>query len=158
MKKRSRGVTIFGVIFIIGGTLGLIGQILVPWIRQSVGNVLTEKSVQLEPEKRQQLADASTVLISPQYRAVAGGTSTVRLATGVGLLMLQSWAYWLVLIIAGVSSIWMVANELFVGKLMGEFMIGPYWVYLILSLGWNGLIVWYFLRPSVKAQFVSKEQ
>ena len=154
MRKRSVGVTIFSVIFIIGGALGLIGQILVPWIHQSVGNVLTEKGVQLEPEKRQQLADANTVLISSQYRALAVGTSAVQLATGVGLLMLQSWAYWLVPIIAGVSLIWMAANELFVGKLM----IGPSWVYLILSLGWNGLIVWYFLRPSVKAQFVSKEQ
>ena len=98
----------------------------------------------LESRERQQLATASTVMMSPKYRMLAGATSAVRLIAGVGLMALQSWACWLVLIIAAISVLWLVWT-LFIGSIN--------WVILFFGLFWNGFMLWYFLRPGVKAQF-----
>ena len=74
---------------------------------------------------------------------VGFGLSNV--VTGVGLLRLQKWAHSLLLaqtLFFSLSNLWFL------------FWLRRGDVTHVTNLVWSGLILWYFLRPTVKAQFV----
>lgn len=75
-------------------------------------------------------------------------------AVGVGLLLLTNWARRLTVFGAGITALlWL----LFMVTPEGRTLLTG-WVSLIplTVLAWNGLVCWYFLRPSVKAQFQAR--
>lgn len=77
------------------------------------------------------------------------------LITGIGLLMLKSWARWLMLVGTGLYLLWLPIAVGTGGEDLAH--IGS-WLGIVLPLGWCGSIFWYFLRPSVKAQFSTKSE
>ena len=142
--KRSIGVTIFAILFLIGGAMGLFGTLYGPKLMQSIAS--TEG---MSPETQAQAQEAQQLMSKQSGFMLA--ISVASIISGIGLLMLLGWARWLTIVLAGIS----------VAQLLVGFMGSPHWtaatlLMAVLSLAWNGLIVWFFLRPSVKAQFVSK--
>ena len=93
------------------------------------------------------------------------------LLAGVGVLFRTRWACLLVLVSAGVSILWelgwavpIVGHDVpFLGYLLTHASIKGFryevlrdlyiWLKVALTIGWYGLFLWYFTRPSVKAQF-----
>lgn len=106
---------------------------------------------------------------SPLQFVLIGGVG-VCIAAGIGLLELQEWARWLCVIGAGVSLVsnflmLAVPQESLPSLLQWVWVIGEQWESWLLVrekvwLGfvWNGLALWYFLRPAVKAQFTKKSE
>ena len=76
------------------------------------------------------------------------------LAAGIGHLLLQNWARWLTVLIAGYSASYDVYALVNIRDMFPE----PYrllgFALLVAVLAWNLFIMWYFLRPRVRAQFV----
>ena len=91
MKKRSIGVTIFGVLFIVGALLGLLSLVTTPKALQvtlDTPGITAEAKAQLE-----------TTLKLFQSRAwLVAAQAVVGLAAGIGLFLLQTWAWWLTLL------------------------------------------------------------
>ena len=96
-----------------------------------------------------------------------------QLALGIGMLKLWGWARWLILLGAGLLALLQIVRLVFPLSLGSPWLwlglLGvpgfPLAVYVLVILGspalgfmWSGLLFWYFLRPGVKAQFVSREQ
>ena len=92
---------------------------------------------------------------------IMGGIQLLWVIAGVGVLMLKRWARTLVLINVGIFFLMILSPVLF--RLIGSpnlFSLPPghsvHWVVRLLNWlipSWVGLVGWYFLRPSVKAQF-----
>ncbi len=144
MKKRSVGVTIFAVLFIIGGVSGLLINLLIP-----VAHRMVKSAIELEQssEQREELKKIDALLgSSSKDRVLVGATSTIQLAAGIGLLGLMGWAYSLTFLMIGFSIFWAIFSFIFLKTIAGGFMLA--------SLGWHTFMIWYFLRPGVKAQFV----
>jgi hypothetical protein len=77
----------------------------------------------------------------------ATGSILLSLISGIGILMLKNWARLLLLFWTG-ASLAMSAVQLVIG--------GPQFLHPAVTLVWYGFMLWYFwyfLRPSVKAQF-----
>ncbi len=96
MKKRSVGVTIFAVLFIIGGLLALLSLVTTPAALRTAlqaPGITAENKTQMETALS--LFQSRIWLIALQ--SLAG------LAAGIGLFMLLGWARWLTIILAGLS-------------------------------------------------------
>ena len=151
MKKRSLGVTIFGILFIVCGVLTSLGTVFTASAPKVLPTISTERRARMGPERQQKLVQAEAFAASPwfgPYVAFATVASLILFASGFGLLMLRSWAWWLTLAVSGISLLSSVAG-LIIWKGVD---LQPLRVCFVLS--WNGLTIWYFLRPAVKAQFV----
>jgi hypothetical protein len=76
------------------------------------------------------------------------------LAAGIGLLLLQNWARWLTVLIAGYSA----SYDAYALVKVRDMFPDPYrplgFALLVAVLAWNMFILWYFLQSGVKAQFV----
>ena len=125
VKKRSAGVTIFGVLFICLG----IYDLLLPF--------------QTALYYYLQGAQSAAVRL-----AVIGSG---KLISGIGILLLMGWGRHLILAVALFSIFWLVKD--LVGLRWGVTQFSSIVAMQIIAIGWDGLILWYFLRPSVKAQF-----
>ncbi len=132
MKNQSIGIAIFGVLFILLGFFQLL--LLVTsgfWLGLH------------DPASR-------SILM------VLGAIQLLSVMAGIGLLTVKRWAWLLTLILAftnaGFSTMLFIASRTLGRAEVGRLSLGS----LLVGLGWSGLIVWYFLRPSVKAQFISK--
>ena len=147
MKKRSVGVTVFAVLFIVGAVLALLSLVTTP---KAIEMALTTPG--LAPETKTQM-EATLHLFRSRIGLIAlqaiGG-----LAAGVGLFMLLGWARWLTIILAGLSVIQVGISLVTQRGLPTGPGAGMALAALVFSLAWSGLIIWFFLRPSVKAQFV----
>ena len=78
--------------------------------------------------------------------------SALPVAFGIGLAGLRSWA-------RQTAIIYTVASSLVALYAAGRSPSDEgARLLLLVTLAWSGLVLWYFLRPSVKAQFVLKEQ
>ena len=112
-------------------------------------------------------------LTSPRMQigmVVSGLLSLAMGVGGIGMWSLKSWARTLVLWQAGLSIIRMVVGLLMpfsipelstftdpaMQRTMEVWRVIGAGLRLITGLTWNGLILWFFNRASVKAQFVSK--
>ncbi len=147
MKQRSVGVTVFAVLFIIGGVLGLISLLATPTLLRSA-----IEAPRIETQAQTQL---KTVLQTFESRM---GISAVQvlagLAVGVGLLMLQIWAWWLLLALTGLNVILTLFGVATSGALATGGTSAVVTIFaVVFSLAWSGLIAWFFTRPSVKVQF-----
>jgi hypothetical protein len=146
-KKRSVGVTVFGVLFIVFNIVGLISLLVAPAMLQAVvdaGGATPELQAQADATREQ--------LESGMGAAVTLGI--MGFGAGVGLLLLQRWARALTLSLAGISILWTIINMFRAGPLPP----GQEWVVilgLLPTFAWNGVVIWYFLRPNVKAQFAA---
>lgn len=78
-------------------------------------------------------------------------TSAASITAGVGTLVLKKWARLLAIGSLGVAAV-VVVMEVLMSE--SKTLSVTEW----LHLGCNGLLVWYFLRPSVKAQFAQGRQ
>ena len=137
MKKRPVGVTVFGLLFILTGIF-FSGMFLL--LRHG-----------RDPEGVAAIVGLATIIV------------------GIGLLMLHRWARWVTLmsalaasvvsVLAVASSVWYLLNDVIAmhGERAAEgtsktILVWGLIVWMIF-LAWNGSILWYFLRPGVKAQF-----
>ena len=146
MKKRSVGVTIFAILFIVGALLSLISTVTTPKALHAMldaPGMTAESKTQMQTTL--QLFQSRVWLILGQ--AVAG------LAAGVGLLMLQGWARWLTILLAGLNIVQVVVSLVTQGGLGGGAAGAVALVALLFSLAWSGLLIWFFLQSSIKAQF-----
>ena len=77
----------------------------------------------------------------------------VGMVAGIGILMLQSWARWTTILLAGYNAGMMILPLLKSGELLARPHGSGAIVLVLALLAWNVLVLWYFLRPGVKAQF-----
>lgn len=137
MKQRPLGVTIYAGLFIIGALTPL--------------SVLIMVSLRMIQE---QLKTSDDVSLGIGFLVTSGAFVLYLLGVGIGLFFLKRWARWLALLSALVSSVWIGYVD--VTMLSRASLKGLAVVNSLLVFCWNGVMFWYFLRPSVKAQFVSK--
>jgi len=64
------------------------------------------------------------------------------LGSAIGLLRLREWARLLTLLLAAIMLVWDVPDAVRTPNVVNVFIIC-----------WTLYVIWYFLRPSVKAQF-----
>ncbi len=151
MKKRPVGITLFGIAFILNGLFNG-GHCVQLWARaKHLARPFSEDRPNLTPEVQKEVdqleADNASRYQQAQLLIVGCLVANVmRVITGLGLLLMWLPAYWLAL---GFS---IFGAALFVVQVATGTSVR--WISFILILGWNGLVVWYFLRPAVKAQFV----
>jgi hypothetical protein len=144
-RKRSAGVTAFGVLFIIFNVIGLISLFAAPSMLQAIvdaGGATPELQAQADATRAQ--------LESGLGAAVTLGV--LGFGAGIGLLLLQRWARALTLALAVISTVWTLVNVFRAGPLPP----GQEWMIvlgLVPTIAWNGLVIWYFLRPNITAQF-----
>ncbi len=148
--KLPLGAKIFGTIFILSGGWGLLMAVATGF---------------------------STVSTLPAYRVpdylltLLALVSLLTLIAGVGVLTATKWGYWMGItvvvarIILSISEtvrrhqIIEIASH---DRLIDQSAIQQSlqnlqlieWVWPLCALSWYGLILWYFLRPGVKAQFI----
>ena len=82
--------------------------------------------------------------------------SLVTLIQGIGVLKLRQWAYWLTLLYTSIQVLVFIKFLMVVMPMAKDYLVPQWWVGSLVNIGRAGLTLWYFLRPSVKAQFVSK--
>ena len=141
-KKRSVGVTIFGILLIIWGICGFTGTILLVQYFQLTG--------------------IGVNLIKP-YLILGSLFYIPTLISGIGALLLANWARRLIiclnvllfgssvfLIIGWVRGVVYVVTHSNINFVRGQIVDGMLW---FLHLGWSIILVWFFMRPSVKEQF-----
>ena len=131
MKQRSLGVEIFGVLFICIGVLGF----LVEGLRFYSAQLPSRLEVIEEYGRR--------------------GLYLLGMAAGIGVLRRRRWAHWLTLVLVPVN-VGLIVIEVVVEAL--SLVRWETWCFFLLFLGWNGLVLGYFLRPGVRAQFQVKQQ
>ena len=142
--KRSIGVTMMSTLFILGGVLTLSVPGLVHWLSTS-------------PEVPAELQAQFRNAISPVQMAFALFVGAAGLIGGVGLLLLKPWARALVLALAGLSLVQGSVGLVSTATRPGVWQQPGTGLSALLAatfiFGWNGLVLWWFLHPSVKAQF-----
>jgi len=185
MKTRPLGVKIFGALFICGGIFGLAVSVPIlnwakvgSWMESLMRQTLQQlqqgapeaQKAQFQKEEarldelpgliRVHSADRRGFIEPLLYLAVA---SCVWLVAGIGVLMLKNWARWLTLLAAS-GWLWFWGDGFLTERRL-ERVYGhqwrPHgqsqWDWLI-PIGWGALLLWYFLRPSVRAQFVKRRE
>ena len=163
MSRPSLGIKCWGVVLIISGlfALGTCGILFLGTQRlkamtpeqrtqlgiQIVSSQTPEQLSGLTVQQQQSLAQGNLQGFSPEFEVaffvVTPLVALGRIVGGIGLLILRTWAYWLTLVAAGLSIAWSL-------RAVGETSLGS----LLYVLGFHGAVLWYFLRPGVKAQFV----
>ena len=146
------------------------------------GQLPPERVTQLQERLERLMEEVRKATESPLVKTttmLAGVLSVLALCAGIGLLASQGWARSI--------AIWQAACSIVFGVIvmcvspqrrLAEVAMGVYeglmdpkaqqmmhighvvgqWLGLLLLLVWNGLIIWYFNRPSVKALFSSTAQ
>ena len=147
MRTRSIGVTVFAVLFLFFGALGLVGSV---WLPQVLKTLLGSPG--LEAQHRAQLQAAYDILSAWQGFSIA--MSLLQIVAGIGLLQVRSWARWLALCLAGASLTWKCFQVMsHLQALTGQQLLVDLLFGLLPAMIWSGLVIRYFLLPSVKAQF-----
>ena len=131
--KQPVGVRIFGMLFVPFGAYCLVVAVLGVTIKQQEWEWF------------------------PQAAVIPLTIGLFSLVTGVGLLMLRVWARRSALLGAGfvllVQAISVIQDP---GFFRSELAEPVHWFVFAGGMVWSGLALWYFLRPGVKAQFISK--
>jgi len=131
VKQRVIGILVFGGRFLIAGVTSLTYDIMA-------------------------MLHSTTANITPFPKdlfILATFDGLMCVIVGVGLLGLRRWARWLTIAAAGISLLTLV-----IGITRGEIFRLAWTRHSWLTYPlWDILAVWYFLQPSVKAQFISKE-
>lgn len=135
MKQRPIGVIVYAVLFLIGAATPLYLSIM-------AGLQMLQG----------QLSAPEDLAFGVTYLVMGGVFGLYLICTGIGLLLLKRWSRWLALLSALISSAFII----YVGVTSSDTLNTIR--NLLVILGWNGVMIWYFLRPSVKAQFVSRER
>ena len=130
MSARSIGVTLFAWLLILSGAWGLLYLGFI-----GVASVVS-------PTFLERGWPVIIVLI-----AVLAG-SMLSIVVGVSLLRLRPWAR--IAVVA--TNVLSIGAGTIAVTFSGD-AFAQRWPVALLSLAWSALIVWYFLRPSVKAQF-----
>ena len=125
MKKRLLGIKVFGVLFALLGATGLAQVVL----RLTQPNLINAH-----------VPINSVVLVSTLFCVI-----------GFGLLMLWNGIRWLIVIGASTVLIFVVVSFAMDAVALGR---KADWMGLVVNVAFFGFIIWYFLRPGVKAQFV----
>lgn len=125
--SRSRGVTVYATYAVILGTLGVVLNATTPWLARRMGH----------PEA-----------IRPIGVAVGVGLGLLLLAAGVGVVRLKSWGRWLALLTA-VGHLLVLAGD---APVMMAAAV-PVRVGYLTSGAIELVILWFFTRPAVVAQF-----
>ena len=143
MKRRSWGVTLFGILFILSGAVGVLNSARkLSVVSQKIQTVQTEQQSDLRRGQRH----LGLVLMA----------SVVFLIQGIGVLRLRRWARWLTLIYAAIQALLFIKMLTVLMPMAKDYLVPQWWVGSLVNIGQAGLTLWYFLRPSVKAQFASQ--
>ena len=167
--KRSVGIWIFGIVFVLWGVKDLsVAAVMPSWIRilqarpaeqrarmgkRFLEHKLTAKQrASLSTEQQRRLAEGDlSIVLEVNRRSVAHYAleGLLSLVIGVGLLMLWPWSRWLALILAGLG----IVSKVTIVVIQGGEPDTVHRVIDFIELVLLGSILWYFLRPGVKAQF-----
>lgn len=94
------------------------------------------------------------------FRLMAWALGLIGLGMSIGVWSLSNVARLLALVVAGlmmVFLIWAVVRVFpTIWESPGIFLLHGAPITILASLGWNGWIIWYFLQPGVKAQFLKR--
>lgn len=198
--KRSVGVTVWAVLLIVAGLLGVGGSLyslaagprsletMAERMRQlealpqgtGQGQIPPEAMAKLHQQFEGLMREMREVMDSPIVRTsalLAALLGLAALAAGIGFFSLKGWARTVAIWQAGLSIPFGLYLAWFSpqGRLSGMFVrfyeglgdpaalagmrqmqaIGQ-WLYVGILLVWNGLLIWFLVRESVKAQFVSR--
>ena len=123
MAQRPTGVTILGVLMIIGAVLGIIGSLIAIGLASALAAGLG--------------ALIALAVVIPLIIAV------VQLIVGVGLLKLMPWAWMAAIVITAISAVFSLIGLISGGSTASN----------IITLVVDGIILWYLFRPDVKAVF-----
>lgn len=127
MKKRSAGITALGIVSLLIGGYCLLGL-----------------GVSLSASRPSDLTGDWLIAFMKMLMI-----SILNFLAGAGLLMLKPWGRALVLLLASVAACSALINGVMSVKHFGtRFLFQP-----LVVAAWNGFVLWYILRPSVKAQF-----
>ena len=144
--KRSAGVTAFGVLFIVFNVLGLLSIFVLAVLGPQIA------SASNDPQMQQAMHQALNAWRSPLgvlgILASLGG-----LVSGIGLLALQGWARVVTLVLAGWGCVQAIIGPALQWSRLEPTQAAITVFFILLTLAWNGFTIWFFLRPSVKAQF-----
>ena len=177
--RRPFGLKILGGVSILGGVFGLLTcgiAFSAPTLMEKMMGMehwALQRSTQapLSSEQRNTLQAVqddfsitetalpgiNTGLRSENFRrflAIGSGVSGLLLLCGLGIMRRQRWARWLAI---GISVLWLSAMLLVLMLPTERPADGKEWILFAGSVALGTAVLWYFLRPSVKAQFVSKE-
>ena len=140
--NRPTGVTIIGVLSIIGGILGICAGAAGIGLGGILGVGGAAAAVGVGSAEAAAVAGASGLLVVFSFVSLV--ISIVQLAGGVGLLQLAPWAYRLTVIITIVSIIIAVLGVVLGGNAITS---------IIISVAISGVILWYMNQPEVRSAF-----
>ena len=145
--KRSAGITAFAVLFILGNIFALLGGVMAGLLLHSP--IFSAAS----PATQQSLTRAIEEMASP-LGVLSLLLTVVGLISAFALLKLRAWARWTTMALAGCSVILQFITIMTPHPEMQDLAVKALSPYVhAFMLFWYGLIIWYFLRPSVTAQF-----
>ncbi len=134
MKSYPIGVVLFGILFLVWGSAALIGTASLLYTFGPLGVATLSGSSQVN----------LYILSTPLY-----------LSTGIGVLLRQNWGRWLavagacLVVLTSIPNTWFeIISPLGVAR---EHLVEVFKGFCL-----NGLIVWYFLLPSVNRWFTRK--
>ena len=135
MSQRSLGITLFAWLNILSGIggvlyLGFIG----------IASLVSPTFLGKQPQ---------TILVL----LILLAASIFTIILGRKLLQLRLWTRMFIVVYMGLAICWQAGAFIF----GGDFHAAR-WFWTFVEVVWGSLVIWYFLRPSVKAQFQVKQQ
>ncbi len=139
MSKRTIGVTIFGVIFIIGGLYSILFPLTIYGKYKTVFLMLNLSFVKYSP-----------FILSLAFLFLIGGIFSIII--GIGLFRLRYWV-WYLIIANQIIKIIGLSNKVFI---LGWQAYVP--AQLVAQIGTIVFILWFFMRPKIRGQFFITEE
>lgn len=140
MTKRPLGLTLFGILFILSGVIDGLDS----------GWKLSRVSQKIQTVQAEQQRDLRS---GPRHLGLALILDLMILIQGVGVLRLRQWAYWLTLLYTTIQVLIFMTFLMVLMPTAKTYLVPQWWVGPLIPLSRCGLILWYFTRPAVKAQF-----
>lgn len=137
MKRRPLGVKVFSAWLVMYSLLGLLGALAVLYAYSGAGL----------------LHDASG-FVAGVWSLCGGLIFLGMMVSGIGVFMLCEWARRLTLVVVGLLVPWSWSgNQVLTVLGADQLPFSSAFRRMAVTLAWCAFVSWYFLRPSVRAQF-----